>query len=159
MKMTMTDGAKVMVTKMVKGEEATIMVDLSLLDFTWESLLHSENHRLFAYLETPNCDIRLVTSGQVRVIDHETGSIMKNGQLTPEVLELVKDGSIYDSDRYEVVDNNWFAVEYFVPTSDYAGHEWKLVDDIVYEGEAKDLEMLIAHLEDMVEYFNKAQAS
>ena len=136
------------------GEEVNIFVNLEYVDFRWESLLYSNNDILFASLIGKEGTVQLVTNGEVRIFDTENDELYTNGKLSEEIINEIMDGSIYESDRFVLDNNNWFAVEFFErPMDDF--HKNVFTDDVVYEAEAEDIDELIKDLVDYYIYFIK----
>ena len=129
-----------------------LFVGVELLDkmnWSWESLIFADNMETFAYvkdLATGNI-LTLETHGEVSVLDIKDNSRELS---IDEVMTIALAGDIYDPDKYEISNNNWFSCTYGKMINN---KEFELLEDDVFEAMPKDIDSLIDILLDIFEHY------
>lgn len=110
---------------------------LQIKDGSFESLLGETSNLI--QLISGDYMLFFDIHGEVRIGDSD-GERCFNISEDKKLQEEIKLGNIYDSDNYNIWDNNWFEIFIFKGDSE--------INNFVYEGDAKTIEELLNELEE-----------
>ena len=112
----LTENKKVTEADNGSSEFELFVSEGDLDDVNTSSLLFDSGTTICKYTED-GYTLSLVANGDIRIQDRETGDVYKNyGHFPQELIDAIKSGKLDESDRFEVVDNNWF--EFFLDGPD-----------------------------------------
>lgn len=141
-------------------KEVIVNLNLSVIDFKWESLLFSDNLENFATVIAGDYIVELITEGEVRIVDTETDSVYKNGNIPYEILSKIRNGDIYEDDRYVVDNNNWFALHFGIKLNKEGDTiQYQTLDDLIFEANPESIDELIEKLIEYTVYFLEVEKS
>lgn len=129
-----------------EAELAITKEAMTAIEHNWESLYFANNSTVFGIVETDSHFFILTTCGEVRIVDTKDGHLLVNRD-EKEIAGLFEN---FDSERYVINDNNWFAI--VVYEKDNNGTFYG-VTDILFEDEPESLEELKDELIASVNYY------
>lgn len=121
-----------------------------VLNDGWDSLRYSDNFTTFAVATIGDFNVRLTTSGEVK-IEYKDEILTNKDSI--KIADLIKQDKLDDE---MIFSNNWFSMQYSVLLSEgEEGTVYELYDDDVFECEPKDIESFKSFFEDWIIFYYK----